>query len=297
MAASDTKGVYRGLRFYKTLLVVCASSAAICAEIPLTTALAHPTGAQYSVHGGFTFAPGGCELGQADCDLRKAKQWAADEIDVVKEAIDDIATAPYGKAILNRCQQRGFRTLRRYAFGGTRDSQGAVVPLPGPEAQLHRDRFVTTIDINDPFFLKRGFRDTAGSSPGYRLVAQVLLHECLHAVDDLSGSSEFLAVVGFTKGGTRWRFAVETAADASVLTQFSDQFAKLGRSGDWERIWRINRSLALQMRPVRVPTMGSIRSPAEAFAEIGSHLVLDGRARGYLLPAVVTFFEKHVFIE
>lgn len=50
------------------------------------------------------------------------------------------------------------------------------------------------------------------------------------------------------------------------------------------------------MRPIRVPTMQSIRSPAEAFAEIGSHLVLDQNARKYLPSELTAYFDANVFL-
>ena len=49
------------------------------------------------------------------------------------------------------------------------------------------------------------------------------------------------------------------------------------------------------MRPVRIPSIQAARSPAEAFAEIGSHLILDPLARQYLPKELVDYFDRRVF--
>ena len=57
----------------------------------------------------------------------------------------------------------------------------------------------------------------------------------------------------------------------------------------------LNRSLALKLRPTRVPSIRATRNPAEAFAEIGAHLVLDPKARAYLPADIVAYFDRQVF--
>ena len=80
------------------------------------------------------------------------------------------------------------------------------------------------------------------------------------------------------------------------MGQFEADLVRFERAGDWAAQWKMNRSLALGMRPVRLPTMQSIRGPAEAFAEIGSHLVLDPRARKILVTQIYrAYFDANVF--
>jgi hypothetical protein len=122
----------------------------------------------------------------------------------------------------------------------------------------------------------------------------------MHAVDGLPGKlsaeAEFLRVAGFTRTGSRVRFEVTTDAEVTALVRFDKDLARFERAGDYAAQWRLNRSLALSTRPIRVPTMQSIRGPAEAFAEIGSHLILDQKARQYLPHDLTTYFDAHVFI-
>jgi hypothetical protein len=239
-------------------------------------------------HLGFTFEKGGCELGLLMCHQTQPQEWATEELQEVKRSLDEIGEKSLGKLILARCQQRGFTRLRRYRFpAGPRSDAGT------PSAALYRDRFVTSINIFDAFFRTRAQRDHFSGKPGYLLSAQILLHECFHAIDDLSGSPEFLSLVGFVTTGSSLRFSASTDSEISALTRFGAEIQKTPVA-DAGELWRVTRSFALQMRPVRVPSMQSLQSPAEAFADIGSHLVLDPRSRSYLRAEVVTWFEKHV---
>jgi hypothetical protein len=54
--------------------------------------------------------------------------------------------------------------------------------------------------------------------------------------------------------------------------------------------------IVLKLRPTRVPSIQATRSPAEAFAEIGAHLVLDPKARAYLPAEIVAYFDREVFV-
>jgi hypothetical protein len=92
----------------------------------------------------------------------------------------------------------------------------------------------------------------------------------------------------FSSGGA------SRSKDPLVFNTLSIERARAGdRSVDVERV---NRSLALKLRPTRVPSIRATRSPAEAFAEIGAHLVLDPKARTYLPADIVDYFDRHVFV-
>ena len=241
---------------------------------------------------GFTFAPGDCARSTADCTLRMPQEWTTTELDLVRRAIDEIVDKPAGKDIVRRTQARGVRVLRRYNVGLTSNSEA----VPAIVASLRRSPAFIGIDVNDRFFANGSNRDRFSGKPGYLLAAQLLLHECMHAVDEWSTKPEFVSLVGFVRTGERWRFAVKTPDEVTALVRFDKDLASFEKSGDWEAEWRINRTLALGMRPVRVPTMQSIRSPAEAFAEVGSHLILDQAARRYLPSDLVAYFDANVFV-
>jgi hypothetical protein len=126
-------------------------------------------------------------------------------------------------------------------------------------------------------------------------MAQALLHECFHAIDDLSGRPEFAEMAGFVRAGTQWRYAIRSQAEATALTAFDNELLRMEQSRSFREEPYLNRRLAMALQPVQYPTMQATRSPAEAFAEIGSHLILDPRAREYLPPKVVEFFSMRVF--
>jgi hypothetical protein len=238
---------------------------------------------------GFTFAPGDCARQTVDCTLRTPKEWTPAEIDLVKKAIDEIVDKPTGHDIVTRTQARGVRVLRRYSV-----SLSNSVRVPSIAAAFRPYR--NEIELNDRFFANGGHRDRYSGKPGYLLAAQSLLHECLHAVDEWSATSEFATLAGFATAGPRWRFSVNTPDEVTALSRFHKDLASFEKSGDWQAQWRINRTLALGMRPVRVPTMQSIRSPTEAFAEVGSHLILDRMARKYLPTGLAEYFDAKVFV-
>ena len=98
---------------------------------------------------GFILAPGRCDAGATDCELRKPKPWTAGEIDTVKSAIDEIIARPMGKVIIERAQRRGFLTIERYAFAGINDESGEPYPPPGPTAVLHRNLYQSTCSIRN----------------------------------------------------------------------------------------------------------------------------------------------------
>jgi hypothetical protein len=267
--------------------------AAIAALVAVGT-LAHlgATGQDAGVinHEGFALSPGQCETGPLDCGLRGPKAWTGHEIEAVKKAIDEIVDRPGGRSVLARAQQRGAAVLYRFGVGLDRLS-----PQAGIVATLRRGRRPAAgIDLYDRFFALPGVRDAHSGKPGYLLVAHTLLHECMHAIDDHSETSEFLEVAGFVRAGSRWRFSA-SAAEAAALTRWDTELPRLEQAGDILELNRLNRKLALDLRPVRVPALTSIRGPAEAFADVGSHLILDDNARTYLPKALVAYFDANVF--
>jgi hypothetical protein len=78
-----------------------------------------------------------------------------------------------------------------------------------------------------------------------------------------------------------------------ALTRYGDAITRVPAGNRGEQ-WRTSRSFALQMRPIRIPSMQSLHRPVEAFSDIGSHLILDRRARRYLPAPVVAYFDQRV---
>ena len=245
-------------------------------------------------HGGFRFEKGDCDRDPGFCERRQPKAWTSDEITIVKQAIDEILTRPLGPEALARCRRNGFDTLRRYTAVGETEWSTAPDFLPRPQANLHWDPLAPSIDFNDEFFRDRGLRDSFSGRPGYLVSAAVLLHECMHALDEVSRYPMFRDLVGFVRAGTRWRFIAGTQSDVAAITEFNRQIVKLARLNDRAGMWRANRRFALSMKPVRLPTMSAVRGPGEAFAEIGAHLILEDRARQYLPKEVVAYFDRNV---
>ena len=238
---------------------------------------------------GFAFAAGSCDAGQSACAASVAKEWTAPEVDVVKSAIDGILARADGVDVADRTRQRGVTVLRRYGV-----FIGRSGPVPAAAA-LRRDRGAAAIELYDTFFANPRGRDSYSGKPGFLFVSAILLHEWMHAIDDVSREPEFLRVAGFVRSGDRWRFAVKRADEAAVLIRFNQEFARFEAAGDFMSEWRLGRSTAMDMRPTRVPTIQATVRPTEAFAEIGACLILDPNARQYLPRDLVAYFDKNVF--
>jgi hypothetical protein len=237
---------------------------------------------------GFAFLAGSCDDGQSACARSVPKEWTAAEIDVVKGALDEIVVRSDGAGVVERTQQRGVTVLRRYGV-----FIGRSGPVPAAAA-LRRDRIRSAIEVYDTFFTSRGSRDPFSGKPGFLLVPAILLHECMHAIDDVSRELEFLKVAGFVGSGDRWHFGLNNAEEAAALSRFNHEFARYEAAGDFMGEWRLGRATAMNMRPIRVPTIQATVRPAEAFAETGAILVLDGNARTYLPRDLVAYFDRNV---
>ena len=279
----------------KTLLSIAVFAALAVTVGPSFQSTGALAGQGKAIYSGFTFTTGGCELGPAYCEMRKPKEWREREIETVKNAIDEIAARPYGAAILARTQEAGFRTLRRYTFGGTRDTKTKTpIPIPAADAQLHHASDATAIDFNDKFFRAPNERDLFSGNPGYVLTAKIFLHECLHAIDRWSSTQDFSRLTGFVQLGGEWVLGPYSERELAEYARFSTELDRLNEIGDPAAVWRHSRAFALGMKPVRVPAMNA-KNPKEAFAEIGAHLIIDDNARKYLPSAVVAFFDAEVF--
>lgn len=232
---------------------------------------------------------GSCEPGQSTCRKSIPKDWTQADIETARRAIDEVLATPDGAEVVGRAALRGVTVLRRY---------GVFIGRAGPvsaAAAVRRAGMSAAIELYDSFFSNPGVRDSYSGKPGFLLVAAILLHECMHAIDDVSGEPEFLDVAGFIRRGGRWQFALTSAHEAAALTRFNEEFTRFEAAGDFIGGWRLGRAAALNMRPVRVPTIQATVRPTEAFAEIGAILVLDPNARTYLPRDLVAYFDAKVF--
>ena len=274
------------MTLWAAVFLAAGSSLAVGPGGPGESTAPQPTPVEYR---GFRFLAGGCEIGQTDCTRSGPKEWTSSEIDVVKRAIDDILARPDGLNVVDRTQRRGVTALRRH---------GVFIGRGGPAlaaAALRRDRVPAGIEVYDSFFASPGERDSYSGKPGFLLVSEILLHECMHAIDDLSADLEFVRLAGFTRAGDRWRFTVHNGEEAAALMRYNEEFARLDAAGDFMAKWRLGRATALKMRPIRVPTIHATSRPTEAFAEIGAILALDPNARKYLPRDLVVYFDRYVF--
>ncbi len=241
-------------------------------------------------HKGFVLAAGECTSGDTECELRGPKAWTPDEARVIKRAIDEIHAATRGAEILQRVQRVRATSIRRYRAGVV---DGTAIPFIS--AAFRRVPGPPTIEIYDKVLLDADARDLQSGKPGYSFLAGTLLHECLHAIDIWSWRPDFARTMGFVNSEGRWGYVVTGLENAIAMAQFDKELARVRSLGSHVAELRINRQFALDMRPVGLPTMQARKSPSEAFAEIGSHLILDPGARKYLPEPIVRLFDERVF--
>jgi hypothetical protein len=241
----------------------------------------------------FAFATGTCEEIATDCQTRGPKAWTDDEVSVASAALDAIAAKRLGRLVLDRVALQGVRTLRRFSTGSPGPKDNLSVEST---AQFDRTSPAQAIDIHDLYFSYRGVRDGFSGQPGYLLTAEILLHECFHVLDQGKGSLALANLAGFSRSATGWHFSILSAEDALIFNSLRAAGERV-RGGDQSiDVLRLERSLALKLRHTRVPSIRATRNPAEAFAEIGAHLVLDPTARAYLPADIVAYFDRQVFV-
>jgi hypothetical protein len=242
-----------------------------------------------SQHRGFTFSAGSCELGTEFCAITAPKEWTAAEVELVSEALDEIAGSALGRRIIERALSNGFRTFRRFGRAARLDPERGYQVEPATVATAHHDdvNAVTTIDLTDRFFERRSMRDEFSGPPGYLLTTEVLAHELVHAVDmgqRYSGTETFRRAV-------RLGMPAALQADVDAANVERMRFVEEGRHAS---DWQASRSFAIVRFRGRLPSLHALEGYREAFAEIGAHLVVDANARTQFEPRVVQYFERSV---
>ena len=99
---------------------------------------------------GFGFVAGTCELGAAFCADSVPREWTANEVDLIRSALDEIASNPLGKTLIARAQGNGFVTLRRYVLAvlaNPQTRQYEPSPLSSAYARNDYENGIKSINI------------------------------------------------------------------------------------------------------------------------------------------------------
>lgn len=277
----------------RIVAVLCAAAVGLLAAAPpATTLTAEPArgGFQEAVQSqGFSFSPGTCELGAEFCAVSTPRAWTSTELELVRTALDDIASRDLGRRIIERARANGFRTLRRFGQAARLNVQKQYQAQPLIVAAAHSDDLgsVRSIDVTDRFFERSSARDHFSGQPGYLLTTEILAHEMVHAIDldqQYSGTAEFRRV-----GRLGMTAAQQQEADRANLER-----ERLTAESQYESAWRASRSFAIVTLRGRLPSVHALDNYREAFAEYGAHLVLDPNARRQFEPRLVQYFERAV---
>ena len=224
----------------------------------------------------------------AQCLVAGPKEWSADERIVIQETLRRIAAHELVQGILVGAHENGYTGLRRYSTDTKHDPISGRRPKFSPGFVLYSSR---VIGITDAFFQTADLTDPIS---GYRFGDLILLHELIHAFDDRKESSDvgFTSVSGWVFRNDRWEYShpVSVSGYSGV---FAESLTLYGR-GRYDEARTRDRSFATSLT-FPVPTIQSLASPGESFADILAHLIVDTRATTYLKPDVVTWFEGKVF--
>jgi hypothetical protein len=222
------------------------------------------------------------------CEAASPQDWTAAERRIVEDALNRVLAHDLGRAIVERARTNGYRVLHRYRTDVQRNRSGQYESKFGPGFVLYPAK---VIGITDAFFELAELRDARG---GYRVGDLVLLHELVHAFDDRQRSIDtgFAALTGWKFEDGRWHYTnrVSYSGYSGVYAETLTLYAR----GRYDEAWSRDREFATSL-PNPLPRLQSLVTPAESFADIVAHLILDPTAREYLAPPVVEWVEKHVF--
>jgi hypothetical protein len=222
------------------------------------------------------------------CQTARPKEWSAEDRHVIQDAMRRLAEHELVQGLLVGARENGYSGLRRYSTYAKQDAGHGPVPTFSPGFVLYPSK---VIGLTDAFFQTESVRDAISD---YRFGDLTLVHELVHAFDDRAQSAvpEFRSMAGWAFRNNRWEYVNRVdyseylGVYANTLTLYTS-----GRYGDARKRDRL---FATSLR-FPVPTIQSLARPDESFADILAHLIVDSRATSYLQPAVVDWFERHVF--
>jgi hypothetical protein len=224
------------------------------------------------------------------CEVARPNPWTDAERTTIASALARLSELEVFRGILDRVAANGFRGLQRYASDTQRTRAGEITTKFGPGFVLYASK---SIGITDAFFELADLRDPRG---GYRVGDLVLLHELIHAFDDRSRSTarEFTSLTGWAFANGRWEYRNRVSI-SGYNGVFADTLTLYAR-GRYLEAWTRDRAFATSLTDA-LPRLQSFASPAESFADVLAHLMLDPTAREYLSPPLVDWFERRVFPE
>jgi hypothetical protein len=240
---------------------------------------------------GLTFLPAArCDEAPdlRQCLTASPKDWSPDERRLIEAAIERLSAHELVRGILLRALENGYSGVRRYSSDTKKDATGTHVTNFSPGFVLYTSKVV---GITDAFFQTADVRDPRS---GYRFGDFILLHELIHAFDDRKESVRpgFTNATGWMFKSDRWVYT-NSVAISDYNGVFADTLTLYAR-GRYEDAWTRDRSFATSMR-FPLPTIQSLATPGESFADILAHLILDPTATSYLKRPVIDWFEAQVF--
>jgi hypothetical protein len=222
------------------------------------------------------------------CMVAAPKDWIAEERQTIQAILHRLSGNELVQGILVGVRENGYSGLQRYASDTRHDAASGRVPKLSPGFVLYPARVIALTDL---FFQTDDMKD---SISGYLLGDVILMHELIHAFDDrtLSGEAGFTSVTGWQRRDGQWAYSyrVDYSGYHGVVAETMTLYAR----GRYRDAYARDRAFATSMR-VPLPTIQSLATPEETFADVLAHLIVDPNATSYLKQEVVAWFEAHVF--
>src|SRR5262245_5272007 len=280
--------------FATTAFLVCLQGLTASPK-PVTAAQSHTSTKDHAQteYRGFRLLSGTCNITDLTCHERGPRSWKRHEIESLHTAIDDVLQRPLGPAVIRESQRRGADVLQRYTLGTEND--GTVSHIVNSAFHSSSDGR-SFIEVTDRFFEKGGKRDQRSR---YLLQTRILLHELFHAIDDQGqrfsmANDEFASLIGLIYIDNGWRRINATESEEQIQYDVANRIKQLLTKNQYEDAWNTGRVYATRPE-IALPSIRALDSPAEAFAEIGAHLLLDPAVATYLKPQVIDYFRDRVF--
>ena len=221
------------------------------------------------------------------CLAAQPKEWSADERTVLAATMRRLVEHELVRGLLIGARENGYAGLRRYTTDTKLDASQGRVPKFSPGFVHFPSK---TIGVTDAFFQMAAVIDARAA---YRLGDLTLLHELVHAYDDRTESldARFTTLIGWEQRNGRWTYT-KSVRMTEYLGVVAETMTAYGR-GRYDTAWMRDRSFATTMA-FPVPTIQSLASPRESYADILAHLILDPTAESYLNREVVAWFHTSV---